>query len=247
VQPLGKNIGGYFGEAIDIRSVLEKVSAAAAKNWKRDPAFLAYLRNPQSTRVRIYISTGIHGDEPAGPLAALQLIEDDAWPADAAIWLCPCLNPAGFELRRRENGQGIDLNRDYRHLKTEEVRAHTAWLGQQPSFDLTICLHEDWESKGFYMYEVNPTHRPSLAKTIIDAVSKVCPIDPSPVIETWSATSGVIRPEFNPADRPQWPEALYLITHNSTLGYTMEAPSDFPLQARVAALVAAVKTAAAAL
>ena len=64
-------------------------------------------------------------------------------PIDAALWLCPCLNPTGFPLNRRENAEGIDLNRDYRHLQSAEVRAHIDWLGRQPFFDLTLCLHED--------------------------------------------------------------------------------------------------------
>jgi murein peptide amidase A len=244
VQRSGINIGGYRGEPIDIYNVLEQIAVAAvAKNWKRDPSFLAYRRESTSPRTKIYVSTGIHGDEPAGPLAALQLLQDDCWPPDAALWLCPCLNPTGFPLNRRENAQGIDLNRDYRHLQTSEVRAHTDWLQKQPSFDLTLCLHEDWESNGFYVYEVNPTGRTSLAEKIVAAVAKGCPIDPSPIIETWAASGGVIRPPLNPAERPQWPEALYLITHNSTLSYTMEAPSDFPLATRVAALTTAVKTA----
>ena len=75
-----------------------------------------------------------------------------------------------------------------------------------------------------------------MAEKIVEAVAKVCPIDPSPVIETWTASAGVIRPDLNPADRPQWPEAFYLITHKTSLGYTLEAPSDFPLPTRVAAL-----------
>ena len=244
MQRSGKNIGGYFGEPIDIHNVLEKIAlAAAGKNWERDPAFLAYRRGTPSARIRVYVSAGIHGDEPAGPLAALQLLRDDCWPADAALWMCPCLNPTGFPLNRRENAQGIDLNRDYRHLQTAEVRSHIDWLQRQPSFDLTLCLHEDWESNGFYVYEVNPTGRPSCAEKIIEAVAKVCPIDPSPVIETWSASAGVIRPQVNPPDRPQWPEALYLITNKTSLGYTLEAPSDFPLPTRVAALATGVKTA----
>ncbi len=240
----GKNVGGYFGETLDIESVLEKIAlAAAGKNWERDAAFLAYTRGTPSARMRVYISTGIHGDEPAGPLAAPQLLQEDCWPKDAALWMCPCLNPTGFPLNRRENAQGIDLNRDYRHLETAEVQAHTSWLQRQPAFDLTLCLHEDWESRGFYIYEVNPNHRPSLAGKVIEAVAKVCPIDPSPVIETWSANAGVIRPDLNLSERPRWPEALYLITHKSSLSYTLEAPSDFPLPTRVEALATAVKTA----
>ena len=239
---LGQNIGGYHGETIDIGQVLQQIEqAAAGKNWERDDGFLAYRRPNAAARVQLYISTGMHGDEPAGPLAALRLFQEDAWPGDAAIWLCPCLNPTGFPLNRRESAAGIDLNRDYRQLQSPEVRAHLDWLQRQPRFDVALCLHEDWESNGFYLYELNLDNRPSFAEKILEAVAKVCPVDASPMIEDWPAQNGVIRPEINPADRPQWPEALYLITHKTRQSYTLEAPSDFPLPARVDALTAAVR------
>ena len=121
---------------------------------------LLALHRPSSPATRhpsrIYLSTGIHGDEPAGPLAALRLLQENQWPENAELWFCPCLNPMGFVLNRRENADGKDLNRDYRHLETTEVRAHIAWLERQPQFDLCLCLHEDWESHGFYVYELNP-------------------------------------------------------------------------------------------
>ncbi len=248
MQRLGQNIGGYHGETIDLQRVLQQIDqAVAGKNWARDAGFLAYLRANATPRVRVYISTGMHGDEPAGPLAALQLLQDDVWPADAAIWLCPCLNPTGFPLNRRENVDGIDLNRDYRHLQSAEVRAHVDWLQRQPRFDVTLCLHEDWESNGFYVYELNPDHRPSFAEKILEAAAKFCPVDTSPLIEDWPAQNGVIRPHVNPADRPLWPEAMYLLTQKTRQSYTMEAPSDFPLAVRVAALVAGVRAVLAAL
>jgi len=242
VTRLGQNIGGYHGETIDIQRVLPQIEHAAAdKNWVRDAEFPAYCRANATARANLYISTGMHGDEPAGPLAALRLLQEDAWAADAAIWLCPCLNPTGFPLNRRENAAGIDLNRDYRNPQSSEVRAHIAWLQRQPRFDVTLCLHEDWESKGFYLYELNPDNRPSLAEKIREAAAKVCPVDTSPVIEDWPAQNGIIRPEINPEDRPQWPEAMYLITHKTRQSYTLEAPSDFPLHARIDALTSAVR------
>jgi predicted deacylase len=250
VQRLGKNIGGYHGETIEIERTLREIERAAAeKNWTLDQVpgaagFIACRRAVPSPRRRVYISTGMHGDEPAGPLAALQLLRENPWPGDAALWLCPCLNPSGFPLNRRENSGGIDLNRDYRHLQSAEVRAHVQWLRQQPDFDLTLCLHEDWESHGFYLYELNPDRRPTLAEGIIASVAAVCPVDPSPVIEGRPAQNGIIRPSFNPMDRPQWPESVYLVSQNKTrLSYTFEAPSDFPLPVRVAALAAAVRAA----
>lgn len=250
VQRLGINIGGYHGETIEIQKTLREIEQAAAENhWTRDAVpgpveFFAWRRAVPSPRRRVYISAGIHGDEPAGPLAALALLRENHWPGDTALWLCPCLNPSGFALNRRENGAGLDLNRDYRHLESAEIRAHVQWLQQQPQFDLSLCLHEDWESHGFYLYELNPERRPSLAESIIDSVAAACPVDPSPVIENWPAQNGVIRPAINPMDRPRWPESLYLVSQSkSRLSYTFEAPSDFPLPVRVAALEAAVRAA----
>jgi murein peptide amidase A len=248
VQRLGKNIGGYHGEIIDLQRVLPQIEQSiAGKNWARDTDFAALRRPNPAARANAYISAGIHGDEPAGPLAMLQLLQEDRWPGDVALWLCPCLNPTGFPLNRRENAAGIDLNRDYRHFQAPETRAHADWLLRQPPFDVALCLHEDWESNGFYVYELNPDNRPSFAEKIIAAVAEVCPVDMSPVIETWPAQNGVIRPQINPAERPQWPEAMYLITHKTRQSYTMEAPSDFPLPTRVAALTAGVRAVLAAL
>lgn len=254
MQKLGKNLGRYFGETIDIRSVLGDVEGAARDHgWKSGTfheaagfQWTALARTPSNatpqTR-RVYLSAGIHGDEPAGPLAVLRLLKEDRWPGNLEFHVCPCLNPVGFTLNQRENADGKDLNRDYLHLETAEVRAHVAWLKQQPAFDLCLCLHEDWESLGFYMYEVNPDQQASLAEAMVTSVAKVCPVDQSDVIEGRPAKGGIIRPNIDPRTRPQWPEAFWLIMNKTRISYTLEAPSDFSLETRVNALTAAVHTA----
>ncbi len=251
MQKLGRNVGGYKGETIDIAAVLRDVQQGALKaGWTFEAAPTAegielhtWQRQPAQPRQRVYLSAGIHGDEPAGPLAVRQLVQENLWPPDLALWLCPCLNPTGFSQGRRENAQGIDLNRQYLHPEAAETRAHIAWLEGQPAFDLTLCLHEDWEANGFYLYELNPDHLPSSAEKIIRRVAEVCPIDPSPEIEGRPAQGGIIRPSVDPRSRPQWPESFWLLTHKTRHSYTLEAPSDFPLASRVAALVTAVRTA----
>jgi murein peptide amidase A len=260
VQRLGKNIKGYGGEGIDIDAVLRDcVAAAQAQSWvietissapkpifgfSRRATHHASYASPDSPQApRIYISTGIHGDEPAGPLAARQLLREPACLDGFDLWLCPCLNPMGFVLNRRENREGLDLNRQYRNPKAGETAAHIAWLERQPSFDLCLCLHEDWEAYGFYLYELNPDRQPSLAKAIVADVGEVCPIDRSEVIEGRPAANGVIRPSVDPRSRPDWPEAFFLITAKARRAYTLEAPSDYPLATRVAALVAGVAAA----
>ena len=245
MQRLGQNNGGYQGECIDIRKVLGEIeNLALAQEWKRDPIVIsdqavlpAFVRAPTGARQHVYISSGIHGDEPAGPLAVLQLFQEKRWTAGAAVSLVPCLNPRGFERNCRENEEGIDLNRDYRAVKTALVRAHVEWLGRQPRFDVTLLLHEDWESNGFYLYELNPARVGSFSDTIIEQVQRVCPIDTAPQIEGRPAQNGVICANPDLMKRPDWPEAFYLIHNKSPLSYTLEAPSDFELQVRVRALV----------
>lgn len=257
MQRLGKNVNRYLGETVDIRALLRDVETAAHQHgWASEVFFqnhelkLVALHHPPRSHEtsdaprRVYISAGIHGDEPASPLAALRLLQENKWPENLDVRLCPCLNPLGFELSCRQNAKGIDLNREYLKPVAEEIAAHIAWLERQPKFDLCLLLHEDWESQGFYVYEQNPDQQPSLAEAMIARISEVCPIDRSESIEGRPAKDGVIRPSIDLLrSRLDWPEAFYVITHKTRLSYTLEAPSDFPLQTRVGALVAGVNTA----
>lgn len=256
VQRLGKNAGGYLGARIDVDQTRGSIESAARRHgWtvSRLPTRrheLTLLQRPVANPMapRLYFSAGMHGDEPAGPLAVHQLLEENRWP-EAHLTVFPLLNPGGLAQNRRENEDGIDINRDYRHFRSPEAQAHVEWLNTQPSFDLTLLLHEDWESHGFYCYELNPDRRPSLARPILDAVSKVCPIDPTSVIDGRPISEpGIIRPmewpDFQPQQRPEWPEAVWLGVNKTRLNYTLEAPSDWPIPVRVQALAAAVRAAA---
>ncbi len=91
VERLWKNVQGYSGERIDIVAVQRDcLQVAQARGWqaetlKASPTveLLALTRRVSigSQRpFRIYISAGIHGDEPAGPLAVCQLLQDNLWP-----------------------------------------------------------------------------------------------------------------------------------------------------------------------
>jgi predicted deacylase len=260
MQRLGKNVGKYLGDTIDIQQVLRDVDVAAKEHgWNSEvffetqdlrlfgltrPAKPSAVSNGQIPSLpprRVYLSAGIHGDEPAGPMAALKLIQENQWPENLDLWFCPCLNPLGFAVNSRENRKGYDLNREYLNPVAEEIAAHINWLDRQPNFDLCLLLHEDWESHGFYLYEQNPDNHGSLAEPMIEAVSKVCPIDPNEIIEDRPAKNGIIRPNIDLNSRPKWPEAFYLITRKTRMSYTLEAPSDYPLSTRVDGLAAAVR------
>ena len=250
MKPLGLNHGGYFGETIDIESVLSDcLTAAEAHGWtvhwlqtENGLRLLVLHRAAETANRKIYLSSGIHGDEPAAPLAMCRLITENMWPEDAELWLCPCLNPTGFADNTRENAAGDDLNRDYKHLNTPEIRAHTQWLQTLPDLDFTIQLHEDWEAKGFYLYELKMDDEPTQPRRVLESVKTVCPIDESPEIDGRQNDRGLIAPEMDPRLRDLWPEAFWLVMNKTKLSYTCEAPSDFPIATRVKALVGAVRS-----
>jgi murein peptide amidase A len=201
-----------------------------------------YTKRTAGRRPRVYLSSGIHGDEPAAPLALLALMEAGFFDDRATWFACPLLNPTGFVLRTRENSKGIDLNRDYLDLRTPEVAGHVNWLRRQPSFDAVFCLHEDWETQGFYLYELNASPLPSLADTMIAAAGRHLPIEDAAIIDgRESFAPGLIRPDADPLLRETWPEAVYLRAKHCQLNYTLETPSGRPAEQRIAALVDALK------
>ena len=250
MQPRGLNDGCYRGDRIDIESVLaDCLAAAEAHGWNThwletedDLRLLTLHRAPENIRRRVYLSSGIHGDEPAAPLAMLRLLQANTWPEDTELWLCPCLNPTGFPRNTRESAAGNDLNRDYKHLRTPEIAAHVAWLNTLPDFDFTIQLHEDWEAQGFYFYELKMDGTITEPRRVLEAVESVCPIDHSPEIDGRKNDRGLIVPELDPRLRELWPEAFWLVMNKTQLSYTCEAPSDFQMQVRTEALVRAVRS-----
>jgi murein peptide amidase A len=238
----------YIGQTLEVSTTLQRLNRAAhQQGFSAEtlveqvgtiiPVFRRSAKRPNSPRV--YISTGIHGDEPAGPLTILDLLETEQFSQDIDWTLFPMLNPAGLRLNQRGNHEGIDLNRDYKTRETKEVRAHTHYIESSKPWDLALAIHEDWESEGFYLYDLPTELTNGWAQTIIESVSKVCPIDLGEHIDEMSALGGIISPDFETVlDHSKlaghWPEPIYLhMTHKTRGTFTFETPSAYDLPTRI--------------
>ncbi len=74
--------------------------------------YYARPRRSQADRPWIYISAGIHGDEPAATEACLEWVASTTIPLDSVnLMVFPCLNPWGLVINRRTDSEGRDLNR----------------------------------------------------------------------------------------------------------------------------------------
>lgn len=245
---------------IKLKNLHQKLLQLAEKNhfiteniYQGHPVDIVAFTKRSSTpnAPTVYLSTGIHGDEPAGPFTIARLLEDSFFDDSINWYIIPILNPSGLELGTRENSEGIDLNRDYKIPKTSEVSAHLEWFKkyQNINFDLAITLHEDWESPGFYAYAIVPEKYTDAITAISKAVAKVSPINFASIIEGMTAQGGFIihtRDDFEDFinSRSDWPEAFLLMQKQSVpFHFTFETASSLPVDQRIQTHYAAVKAA----
>lgn len=245
----------YNGETLDVNSTLLRLNQAARSSgfaaeslFEQDGFIVPVFTRPAFDKEapRVYISTGMHGDEPAGPLTVLDLLERDQLCRNLDWTVIPMFNPAGLKRNQRENHQGVDLNRDYRTPTTQEVVSHQTFIENAKRWDLALVVHEDWGSDGFYLYDVPTALTRGWSKSIIETVRAVCPIDLSSAIDEMPAQGGIITPNFalideDPKLSGQWAETIYLHMAKKIRGtYTFEAPSSYDLPTRIQALKTAI-------
>jgi protein MpaA len=185
----------------------------------------------------LYISAGIHGDEPASCWALLGWAEKNIELLSSfPVILLPCLNPWGFVNNSRNDQGGIDMNRiwDHHHPLVNRIVERLQGL----SFLLSINLHEDYDANGIYLYEPDvPCLNDSWAQVILGAGASILPIDSRCAIDGRIATKGIIRPSLKDANGKGLPEALYLITNHGSRNFTIETPSEESIKKRIEAQI----------
>ena len=201
-----------------------------------------FSKKPPADAPSVYFSAGIHGDEPASTEAVLEWIErNSALARRLNLRIFPCLNPWGLVHNKRTDAEGRDLNRCYRDCSLPVVAAHRR-LVQKSDYDLALILHEDYDAQGAYLYETSPA-KPHWGERIIAAMACHIPPDPRRRIDTSRAKEGIIRRRISANTMPDWPEAFLLHFHGATRVFTIETASEFHIDTRVEAHVAAIDAA----
>ena len=208
--------------------------------------FLKITTNNNSSK-RVLISGGIHGDEPAGVEAICQFIEKRKYQPFLNEWeftFLPCINPYGYEYNQRENKDDIDLNRMFKvqHPPLEVKLSKSTFKSSY--FNLTIELHEDIDSSGYYIFQ--KSNRPfgmKLGYKILDAASKVIPINSNKIIDDLKSENGLIHKTKEINEMEWWPMAGYSLAMKTDHCFTLETPTKLPIQIRTKAHLSALKNA----
>ena len=201
-----------------------------------------FLRTTPAADVRtIYLSAGIHGDEPAGPAALLAWAEKHAAHLRAHPFLLfPCLNPWGLMNNSRYDAQGRDLNRTFAAKRPPTPVRELLRLIEGERFALSLTLHEDYDATGFYVYEVM-RRAPFWGEQLLRKARSLIAIDSRSSIDGRRARTGLVRRQFKPQRFPAMPESIYLHRRHSFRTFTTESPSEFALDTRIAAHVAVIE------
>ncbi|MEP6809725.1 MAG: M14 family metallocarboxypeptidase [Chthoniobacterales bacterium] len=200
-----------------------------------------FLRTAEPSANTIYLSAGIHGDEPAGPAALLAWAEGNAASLRSHPFLLfPCLNPWGLLNNSRYDADGCDLNRTFadKRLPTPVRELERLIAGER--FALSLTLHEDYDATGFYVYEVM-RRAPFWGELLLQKARPLIAIDSRPTIDRRHARAGLVRRQFKPERFSAMPESIYLHRRHSYRTFTTETPSEFALEKRIAAHVAVIE------
>ncbi len=196
---------------------------------------------------RVLISAGIHGDEPAGVETICTFLENKRYEDYLDKWeitILPCINPYGFENNTRENHENKDLNRLFKdHDSPLEVQLAKSIFS--PSyFDITIELHEDYDSYGYYLFQKSNKHDGlQIGFKIIDALKEVIPINLDELIDDMPADKGVIHRIKDIKQMDWWPMAGYSLAMKTGHCFTLETPSKMAISSRVDAHLIALEQA----
>ncbi|SRR5581483_2704378 len=187
----------------------------------------------------IYISAGIHGDEPGGTEACITWAEQNSETlASLPLLIFPCLNPWGLINNSRNDDQRRDLNRMFQHDEIPVLR-ELKRLIQPLRFSLALMLHEDYDGHGVYIYE-GRTGLESWGDALTSVARKFIATDPRPRIEKRVFRNGVFlrKIRLKLFEKIGLPEAAYLQLHHAERVFTIETPSEFAIDRRVAAQIA---------
>ena len=222
------------------RAVAKQAGVQLRKFAHADGFDLFYLQTPcLGSAPGLYVSAGIHGDEPAAPEALLRWAEKHvARLAGRPLLLFPCLNPWGLRNNVRTDASGRDLNRLF-HDETHGVITGVRGIAKPHRFSVAITMHEDYDAQGIYLYEVYRGGR-HVGEKLLAAGRRLLPADSRAKIEGRTAKAGLIRRRISPKlfERIGLPEAIWLHRQHSDSTFTFETPSEADIELRIRAQMA---------
>lgn len=154
-----------------------------------------------NTTVRLGLFATIHGDEPQGAGALVELARLARSRPELfrgyEIQLYPLCNPTGYEDGTRHSRRGEDLNRHFWQGSTEPEVLILEREIMERKFHGIVSLHADDTSDGLYGFVRGATMSRELLAPALAAASRYLPVNRAPVIDGFRAHDGIIEEGYD--------------------------------------------------
>jgi hypothetical protein len=203
------------------------------KDEKYNIPRFTFLGPNSSDPIRIGLFAAIHGDEPAGAVAAsrflLDLVAEPQLAENFHVEIYPICNPTGFEDNTRQSRRGHDLNRQFWKSSAEaEVQILEHELRTR-HFSGIIQLHADDTSDGIYGFVRGHTLTENLLRPALREAGKILPRNVNATIDGFAARDGIIYDHYEgvlaaPARMEPVPfEIIFETPHHAAVELQVEA------------------------
>ena len=233
----------------DIPSLLAPLEAIAAKSdclfaahlscedargvSETIPRFLFTGPGDRGSFLRVGIFTGVHGDEPSGVQAAVELLHRlNACPKAALgyeLFVYPICNPWGYRNDVRWLKTGADMNREFWRGSDEiEVLVLEGQL-MKLAFDGVVALHTDDTSDGLYGFVKGHQLTRHVLEPSLEAASQFLPRNFDKSIDNFQANQGIIESGYSgilgapPTQKPRPFEIVFETPNHAAVELQVEA------------------------
>ena len=236
--------------AHDFEAVLlrwEKIAAAAnlrktilADDEGGFPVIVFETSTTPDAESGLYLCAGVHGEEPAGVWGLIDWAEEHIEELRDSIGavIFPCFNPSGLVANTRHDHAGRDLNRLFQDDSIPLMKAWRQFMADR-KFRLALQLHEDYDARGIYMYELTREGE-AFGNSVFQRIESIIPRDIRPEIEGNDFENGILLgTDIDIEERVEeelgggYPEAIYVFISHAHFSLTFETPSEFSLWERV--------------
>lgn len=219
----------------------------------------------------VFLSAGVHGNEPAGVWALLRFLETEVhkYTDMFRFVVYPCINPTGYERNIRTNATGLNLNSDFtlfpkslenqivlRSLHESEERflfamdLHETDMSEVTEDMPALGLTEADNPRGFYLYEFARDDEMRIGRSIVKTIRREgIRISTQPEIFKDKNFGGVISYpiERGRTGSPLFADGVtfdnYLFDYHTNHSFTIETISQWEAWMRVRAHIVAIETA----
>jgi protein MpaA len=216
------------------------------------PFFCVIAPSTNEKAPTVFLSAGVHGDEPAGVYALMQFLKSHIknYLPYFKIAVIPCVNPYGFDTGVRENADGANLNRFFlsKNPPREVAIVKDVLTQQGTNYLFALDLHEDHTDapdisrssqkkipRGFYLYENCPWKKELVGHRVTRdlrrrriRVTRMPDVYNEPCDDGVVRTGGLLDPKYSDRETLEG-HALNYTPH----AFTAETPTYWSLDERV--------------